>query len=459
MDAVGSNIRVDTYGWEVKRILPRLNNNINEEWISDKTRYACDGLLKQRLDKPYKKENGRLVETNWDDAINIVCSKIKETEKKYIAGHVGDLQNMETINSFKSLLGKIGVNSYDFREKPFYINSKNKKNYLFNSSIVGIEDSDCIVLIGCNPRHEATILNARIRKTFISKKIPIFSFGDPGDLTYDYKLVGNKTSDLKKFLNKEDKVSKIFLNSKKPIVIIGESALEQKSGKYIFESTKKFLSQNNFITEKWNALNILLKNASSVGSLDLEFLDKNNNLDYFDKLKNNQFKLLYLVGSDNLNFTKKNEFIIYQGSHGDRVAQMADIVLPSPAFTEQNGLFINLEGRLQKSVKATYPPGEAKDDWKIFNMISKQLTNDELFRTFLELRKDTLSKVKNNSDFDLLPQTKTNNLDFENSDFIEEPIIINQIDYYFTNSIARSSKTMSDCRVARSDNFKKKTGS
>ena len=138
---------------------------------------------------------------------------------------------------------------------------------------------------------------------------------------------------------------------------------------------------------------------------------------------------------------------------------MADIVLPSPAFTEQNGLFINLEGRLQKSVKATYPPGEAKDDWKIFNMISKQLTNDELFRTFLELRKDTLSKVKNNSDFDLLPQTKTNNLDFENSDFIEEPIIINQIDYYFTNSIARSSKTMSDCRVARSDNFKKKTGS
>tara|TARA_Y100001970_G_scaffold148345_1_gene182100 strand:- start:17590 stop:19638 length:2049 start_codon:yes stop_codon:yes gene_type:complete len=459
MDAVGSNIRVDTYGWEVKRILPRLNNNINEEWISDKTRYACDGLLKQRLDKPYKKENGRLVETNWDDAINIVCSKIKETEKKYIAGHVGDLQNMETINSFKSLLGKIGVNSYDFREKPFYINSKNKINYLFNSSIVGIEDSDCIVLIGCNPRHEATILNARIRKTFISKKIPIFSFGDPGDLTYDYKLVGNKTSDLKKFLNKEDKVSKIFLNSKKPIVIIGESALEQKSGKYIFESTKKFLSQNNFITEKWNALNILLKNASSVGSLDLEFLDKNNNLDYFDKLKNNQFKLLYLVGSDNLNFTKKNEFIIYQGSHGDRVAQMADIVLPSPAFTEQNGLFINLEGRLQKSVKATYPPGEAKDDWKIFNMISKQLTNDELFRTFLELRKDTLSKVKNNSDFDLLPQTKTNNLDFENSDFIEEPIIINQIDYYFTNSIARSSKTMSDCRVARSDNFKKKTGS
>ena len=246
------------------------------------------------------------METNWDDAINIVCSKIKETEKKYIAGHVGDLQNMETINSFKSLLGKIGVNSYDFREKPFYINSKNKINYLFNSSIVGIEDSDCIVLIGCNPRHEATILNARIRKTFISKKIPIFSFGDPGDLTYDYKLVGNKTSDLKKFLNKEDKVSKIFLNSKKPIVIIGESALEQKSGKYIFESTKKFLSQNNFITEKWNALNILLKNASSVGSLDLEFLDKNNNLDYFDKLKNNQFKLLYLVGSDNLNLQKMN---------------------------------------------------------------------------------------------------------------------------------------------------------
>jgi len=252
MDGVGSNIRVDTYGWEVKRILPRLNKNINEEWISDKTRYACDGLLKQRLDRPYKKENGKLVESNWDEVISIICSKIKETETKSIAGHVGDLQSMETINAFKSLLETIGVDNYDFREKPFYINSENKINYIFNSSINGIENSDCIVLIGSNPRHEATMLNARIRKTFVSKKIPIFSFGDPGDLTYNYQIAGNTTEDIKKFINKESEASKILLESKNPMVIIGESALELKSGKFIFETIKKFLSNNNFINEKCN---------------------------------------------------------------------------------------------------------------------------------------------------------------------------------------------------------------
>ena len=461
MDSVGSNIRIDTYGWEVKRILPRLNNNINEEWISDKTRYACDGLLKQRLDKPYKKENGKLVESNWDEVINIICSKIKETDKKSIAGHVGDSQSLETINSFKSLLDKLNVNNYDFREKPFYINSENKINYIFNSSIKGIEDSDCIVFVGCNPRHEATILNARIRKTFVSKKIPIFSFGDPGDLTYDYEVVGNTTNDIKKFINKESEVSKIFLKSKNPIIIIGESALELKSGKFIFESIKKFLSDNNFINDKWNALNILVQNASSVGAIDLGFLnkEKNSNLDFFDRLSKHEFGLLYFVGSDNLDFNKKDEFIIYQGSHGDRIAQIADIVLPSPAFTEQNGLFINLEGRLQKSVKATYPTGDSKEDWKIFNLICRQLKNEEIFKNFNELRNNTLKKVKNNSDFDLLPKTNTANLNFESADFIDESIFIRKIDYYFSNSVARSSKTMSDCRAARYENLKNKTGS
>ena len=459
MDAVGSNIRVDSYGWEVKRILPRLNNNINEEWISDKTRYACDGLLKQRLDKPYKKENGKLVQSNWDEVINIISSKIKETDKHSIGAHVGDLQSLETINAFQTLLETTGISNYDFREKPFYINSENKINYIFNSSIKGIEESDCIVLVGSNPRHEATMVNARIRKTFLSKKIPIFSFGDPGDLTYDYKIAGNTTSDINKFVNKENEASKIFLKSKKPMVIIGESALELKSGKFTFENIKKFLSDNNFINDKWNALNILIQNASSVGAIDLGFLskNKNNNFVFFDKLNNHDFNLLYLVGSDNLDFTKKNEFIIYQGSHGDRIAQIADIILPSPAFTEQNGLFINLEGRLQKSVKATYPPGDSKEDWKIFNLISRQLKNNEIFKNFNELRNDTLKKVKNNSNFNILPRTSTANLNFESANFIDEPITIRKIDYYFSNSIARSSKTMSDCRVARNKNLKRKT--
>ena len=459
MDAVGSNIRVDTYGWEVKRVLPRLNEEINEEWISDKTRYACDGLLKQRIDKPFKRENGKLIECSWDEALNIVGSKIKETDKNQIGFHAGDMLSMETINSLKEFAKKLSIPNYEFREKPFYLNSDNKMNYIFNSSIKGIEESDCIVLIGTNPRHEATMLNARIRKAFVAKKIPIISFGDPGDLTYDYTNAGNTTEDIKKLLNKENETSKILLNSKKPIVIIGESALELESAKFILQGIKKFLKENNFINENWNAFNVLLQNASSVGAIDLGFFEKDNSFNFFNKLKNNEFKLLYFVGSDNLDFVKSNEFIIYQGSHGDRMAQIADVILPSPAYTEQNGLFINLEGRLQKSNKSTYPPGSSKEDWKIFNLILNNLKEDEKFKNFVELRTDTISKIKNHTDFDLLPKKTIQDLKFETGSFINEPIYVNEIDYYFSNSIARSSKTMSDCRAARSKKLNKITGS
>ena len=459
MDAVGSNIRVDTYGWEVKRVLPRLNEEINEEWISDKTRYACDGLLKQRIDKPFKRENGKLIECSWDEALNIVGSKIKETDKNQIGFHAGDMLSMETINSLKEFAKKLSIPNYEFREKPFYLNSDNKMNYIFNSSIKGIEESDCIVLIGTNPRHEATMLNARIRKAFVAKKIPIISFGDPGDLTYDYTNAGNSTEDIKKLLNKENETSKILLNSKKPIIIIGESALELKSAKFILQGIKKFLKENNFINENWNAFNVLLQNASSVGAIDLGFFEKDNSFNFFNKLKNNEFKLLYFVGSDNLDFVKSNEFIIYQGSHGDRMAQIADVILPSPAYTEQNGLFINLEGRLQKSNKSTYPPGSSKEDWKIFNLILNNLKEDEKFKNFVELRTDTISKIKNHTDFDLLPKKTIQDLKFETGSFINEPIYVNEIDYYFSNSIARSSKTMSDCRAARSKKLNKITGS
>ena len=460
MDAVGSNIRVDTYGWEVKRILPRLNNNINEEWISDKTRYACDGLLKQRLDKPYKRENGKLIESSWDEVIKITSSKLQEIDKECIAGHIGDMQSMETIYSFKSLLDSIGVSNFDFREKPFFINPENKINYIFNSSIKGIEDSDCIVLIGANPRHEATMVNARIRKSFVNNKVPILSFGNPGDLTYEYKIIGNSTEDIKKFINKQSPYSDIFLKSKKPIVIIGESALELQSGGYIFEEIKSFLIKNNFINENWNSLNILLQNASSVGAIDLGFhgITKKENFNFFKKLNDNNFKLLYLVGSDNLDFIKNDKFIIYQGSHGDRSAQIADIILPSPAYTEQNGLFINLEGRLQKSNRSSFPPGISKEDWKIFNLLSQQLKNSDLFKNFNELRNNALKNIKDHSDYDLLPKTSFSKSKSIPTDYKNENIIIKEIDYYFSNSIARSSKTMSDCRSVRSKNLKQRTG-
>jgi NADH-quinone oxidoreductase subunit G len=459
MDAVGSNIRVDTYGWEVKRVLPRLNNEINEEWISDKTRYACDGLLKQRLDIPYIREGNKLVKSSWDDAIELISNKIKSIKPEQIAGHVGDMASIETIFSFKNLLKKIGTSNFDFREKKIYIDPTDKMNYIFNSSIQSIEESDLIILIGTNPRQEATIVNARIRKAFVKNKIPIYSISNPGDLTYDYTLIGDDVNDIKNIFNEKSEINKKIKNVKKPIFIIGESVLELKNSKYILEKIKNFLIENNFINETWNALNILVQNASTVGAVDLGFynIDKNNNFIFFDKLKNREFKLLYLVGSDNLEIKKDNEFIIYQGSHGDKNASVADVILPAAAYTEQNGLFENLEGRIQMCRKASYPANEALEDWKIFNLINKSLNNSNLFLDFLSIRKLALQEIPNFSEIDLLPNRDKVVKANASLEATSEKINIKNIDYYFSNSIARASKTMSDCRNISIDNKKNGT--
>ena len=451
MDAVGSNIRVDTYNWEVKRILPRINNDINEEWISDKTRYSCDGLLKQRLDVPYIKKENKLEKSSWDEAINLIISKLKSVQPEEVAGHIGDTINMESALAFKKFFNTFESNNLEFREKKFYINPIEKMNYIFNSTIKGIEESDLILLIGTNPRHEATILNARIRKAFAQKKIPIFSIGNPGDLTYDYKIIGNNTDIIKKIINKEHKFSQTLLSAKKPIIIIGESALELKSGKYIFEEFKKFLVKNNLIKTDWNPLNILIQNASTVGLLDLRILanEKENDFIFFDNLANKKFKLLYLLGSDNLEFKKNNEFIVYQGSHGDRGAEIADVILPSATYTEQNGLYENLEGRVQACKKASYPIGESLEDWKIFNLIIKKMGNKNDLTNFDQLRKEVLNSIPNFTEINELPKSsQIQNLDIQ-TNFENEEVYIRELDYYYTNSISRSSKTMSECRQIR----------
>ena len=446
MDAVGSNIRVDTYNWEVKRILPRLNNEINEEWISDKTRYSCDGLLKQRLDVPYIKKNNKLQKSTWDEAINLLVDKIHSVQPNEIAGHIGDMINMENALSFKKFFKTLKSENLEFREKNFYINPDEKMNYIFNSSIQGIEESDLILLIGANPRHEATMINARIRKAFVKNDTPVYSIGNPGDLTYNYRIIGNSTKDISKLINKESDFSKKFVSSKKPLIIIGESALGLKSGKSIFESIKKFLNDNSFISKDWNALNILIQNASTVGLIDLKILPNENDYSFFDKLDDGKFKFLYLLGSDNLEIKKNKEFIIYQGSHGDKGAEIADIVLPNAAYTEQNALYENLEGRVQECRKASYPIGESKEDWRIFNLILKKLDEKKNTFKFESLRQEVFGKVLNFTSINDLPERQSIKQIETSSKFIDEEITINRLDYYYSNSISRASKTMSECR-------------
>jgi len=441
MDAVGSNIRVDTYGWEVKRVLPKVNEDINEEWISDKTRYACDGLSKQRLDTPYVKENGKLKKTSWDNAFKILISKLKTFKPNEVAGIVGDLADLEMMYSFKSFFEKcVGSTNLECRHNKIYINPKERMNYIFNSSIKGTEESDLILLVGTNPRLEATILNARIRKAYLKNKPKIYSVGDPGDLTYPYQNIGSNTSIIRDIASGSHEVSDKIKKSKRPLIIIGESALNDEVGEYIFETLKNFLVDNNFVTEKWNALNVLAQQASRVGAIDLGIylINNNNNFSFFNKLDNDEFKFLYLLGADSINIDKKDKFVIYQGSHGDKGAEIADIILPGAAYTEKNGLFINLEGSLQKAYKASYPPGNAREDWTIIKELANRMKKPLEHNNIQQIRESIYKEIKSKA---VEPAKISKKIDFQ-----EGNISIKTVDYYYTNPIARSSKVMSECR-------------
>ena len=440
MDAVGSNVRVDTYGWEVKRILPRINENINEEWISDKTRYACDGIQNQRLDTPYIKEGSLFKKISWNLAYKKIIEKIKETPAEKIGGLTGDLTNMETMFVVKEFFLKtIKSQNLDSRSNEFYVNTNERSNYIFNSTINGIEESDLIILVGTNPRYEATILNSRIRKSFLKNKTEIYSFGDVGELTYPYKILDNKTDSLKDLFENKNNLYEKIKNSKKPIIILGQSTLKLKSGKFIFEGFKKFLTSVNKITENWNSLNILSNHASTVGSYDLNILSsKDDNNIVLDQIRTNNFEILFLFGQDNVDFKKKNEFIIYIGSHGDRGAEIADVILPGATYTEQDGYYTNLEGKIQKSYKASYPPGDAKEDWIIINELSELIKRKKLFKNKDELVSSMFNYLK-------LDQ-KSNKTDEIVTEFLSEKILIDPLDYYYSNVIARASKTMTECR-------------
>tara|TARA_B100001123_G_scaffold411957_1_gene508671 strand:+ start:75 stop:2105 length:2031 start_codon:yes stop_codon:yes gene_type:complete len=439
MDAVGSSIRVDTYGWEVKRILPRINEDINEEWISDKTRYACDGIKNQRIDIPYLKNKKGFEKISWEEANQIIVKKINETSSDKIAGFTGDLSNMETLYIAKEFFNKTIKSKYlDSRIDNTYVNTSKKENYIFNSTINGIEDSDLIVLIGTNPRYEATILNLRIRKSYLKNNIKIYSIGDVGDLTYPYEILPNNTKVIKEIIEGNHNLSSKIENSKKPLIIIGNSVLNSKSGKYVFEEMKKYLTSRNKISDEWNSLNILSKDASTVGSNDLNIISSTDSQNVvLTKTLNNEFEILFLIGQDNLKFKKKNEFIIYIGSHGDSGAESADIILPGSTYTEQDGYFTNLEGKIQKSYKASYPPGEAKEDWEIINNLSELLKRKKIFKNKDELI-DSMFNYLN-------LKTENRNNDSSEINFVDEKIIVENDDYYFSNVIARASKTMTDC--------------
>jgi NADH-quinone oxidoreductase subunit G len=446
MDAIGSNIRVDTYDWEVKRVLPIINEDINEEWISDKTRYACDGLLNQRLDTPFIKYNGKFEKASWEEVYKIIKSKFENASKEKACGFVGDLTNMETGYIFKEFFDRtLDSQNYESRSDNRFIDIGKRENYLFNSTINGIEESDLIFLIGTNPRYEATILNARIRKSYLNNNTKIISLNDLGDLTYPYESLDGKTKTLKEIFDGNHEISKKIINANNPMIIVGESLFNLGSSQYFFNSIKNFLTQNKKISDEWNSFNILSCDASTVGNYDLGIINESNNL--LEDLQNHKFDIVYLIGQDNLNFEKKDEFIIYQGSHGDKGAEIADIILPGSAYTEQDGYFTNLEGKIQKAYKASYPPGDAKEDWQIINELAELMNNRKLFNDKEELESSMLNYINLQKEKQINKEDKLNKID--ENEFKDEVLKVNVKDYYFSNVIARSSKTMIECNNSK----------
>ena len=452
MDAVGSNIRVDTYGWEVKRVLPRNNDDLNEEWISDKTRYACDGLKNQRLDTPYVKINDKFEKITWKEANNILTKKISTILPDKIAGITGDLTDMETLYIVKEFFEKtIKSPNLDCRVDNIFVDNSNRSNYIFNPTINGIEQSDLVLMIGANPRYEATILNARIRKSYLNNNLQIFSYGNVGDLTYPYKILPNNTSDIIALANGESEISKKIISAKKPIIIIGQSFFKLKSSQILFEQLINFLKSNGKINDEWNSVGIISNHSSTVGAYDLDIFNptSNNNLT-LDKIQNNKSDLLFLFGQDNLVFSKKNEYVVYIGTHGDKGAEISDLILPGAAYTEKDSHYTNLEGKLQKAYKASYPPGDALEDWEIINKLSELIKRKKLFKDKNELVDSMENYLK------LKKEKSSSNLSNNTKQVINEKIKVQEIDYYYSNVIARASKTMSECR----NNFLKlnKTG-
>lgn len=450
LDAVGSNIRIDSRGIEVMRILPRLNEDINEEWISDKTRFACDGLSKQRLDHPYIKKDGKLVKATWDEAFALIKNKINNISGKEIAAIAGDLADTESMFVLKNLMNKLGSDNIDCRQYGEKININNRSDYLFNTKIDGIEKADFCLIIGSNPRKEAAILNARIRKSQVNNGLKIALIGTKVDLTYQYDYLGNELSILKEILAGTHEICKALGQAKNPMLILGNQVICLEDGAEIITLAKLVAEKYNFISENWNGYNILHTAASRVGGLDIAFVPVKDGLNVaqiLDAAHKRQVKIVYLLGADEIDHSKlQNSFVIYQGHHGDKGAHAADVILPGAAYSEKDSIYINLEGRVQKTKRAVFAPGEAKLDWQIIVELDKYLGNVPEFTNLEEIRS---GMIKIAPHFANVGNIESSPFIINRREFNCNTIYIdyNDSNYYLTNPICRASVTMSKCAL------------
>jgi NADH-quinone oxidoreductase subunit G len=448
MDAVGSNIRVDARGAEVMRILPRLNDEVNEEWISDKTRFVWDGLKTQRLDTPYIRENGKLRPASWDEAFAAIAAKLKDAKPEGIAAIAGDLACAESMKALKDLFAALGSPNIDCRQDGAKLDAGNRSSYIFNSTIAGIEDADAILLIGTNPRIEAPIVNARILKRARAGGVKIGVVGPRVDLSYDYDYLGAGPQSLKDLGAFAD----VLKNAERPLIVVGQGALARADGAAVLAEAIALAKSVGAVTGDWTGFSVLHTAASRVGGLDLGLVPGEGGRDVAGILEGaskGDISFVYLLGADEIDMGKLGSaFVVYQGTHGDAGAHRADVILPGAAYTEKNATWVNTEGRVQLGRRAVFPPGQAREDWAILRALSgvlgKVLPYDNLdaLRAAMEADAPHFAEVDVAVQAGALPDLPKGELDAASFESTVK-------DFYMSNPVARASAVMAECAAGR----------
>ena len=449
MDAVGSNIRVDARGRAVLRVLPRLNEAVNEEWISDKTRHAIDGLSRQRLDRPYVRENGKLRPATWDQALGIVADKLKGTRAEKIGVLMGDQCAAEDMFALKGLMDSLGVLSLDCRQDGVTGSHAHRSHYTLAGGIAAIEQADAILLIGTNPRFDAPIVNARIRKRFLAGGLKVAALGQPYDQTYAVEWLGNDFAALDKLGRARSGFAKILKQAKRPLIILGSAALRGAGGAAIMKSAADLAEKVGAFESGWHGFGVLQLAASRVAGLDMGCVPHAGGASTNQILTNvTDFDLIYLLAADEFDTgTLRDRFVVYQGHHGDRAAAVADVILPGAAYTEKSGTYVNTEGRVQQGKLVVFPPGEAKEDWKIIRALSAMVGKTLPYDDLQGLRSALVQTHPHFAALNSLPDPTWQPVDGE-IPLPEGSFPVSVDNFYMTCPISRASEAMAECTQA-----------
>ena len=461
LDAVGCNIRVDARGPQVMRVLPRLNEDVNEEWISDKTRFACDGLRRQRLDRPYVRTNGKLEPATWAEAFSRIADRLKGVDAMRVAALAGDLADCESMMALKDLMGELGSPNMDCRQDGAKLDPSSRAAYLFNSTIAGIDEAGACLLVGTNPRLEAPVLNARLRKRYLEGTFPIGVIGPEADLTYACDHLGGGPDILDLLASGRHPFAKVLESAVRPMLILGQGSLARDDGLAVLDLARNLAEKTGMVGDGWNGFNVLHTAAARVGGMDLRFLPGKDGADtggILDAASGGRMDVVYLLGADEIDMDRLGPaFVVYQGHHGDAGAHRADVILPGAAYTEKGATYVNTEGRVQVGRQAVHPPGEAREDWRIIRALSEVLGKKLPF--------DTVDQVRS--------RMKDTNPCFANSDGLKpanwgafgakgrissDPFRSPVSNFYMTDPISRASVTMAECSHALTGADDRKTG-